>query len=97
MYERARRQALSVSRVWSDYETVTPLPRATTLPLVTFGAIGITVLKCSSLIHLDTSFPLFAIDERTRLIGLRVERRTIRGGRRGHRRGRSGRPRAYSL
>jgi formyltetrahydrofolate deformylase len=32
---------------------VPPLLRATTVPFVIFGALGITVLKCSSLIHFD--------------------------------------------
>jgi hypothetical protein len=40
-----------MTQVWSNYQAVTPLPRATTLPLVIFGALGITVLKCSSVIH----------------------------------------------
>ena len=41
---------------WWSYATATPLLCATTLPLVIFGAFGITVLKFSSVIHFETTF-----------------------------------------
>jgi hypothetical protein len=53
-----------MTRVWVSYETVTLLLRATTLPLVILGASGITVLKCSSPIHFDASFPTLGLLER---------------------------------
>src|SRR3954470_8151858 len=45
------RRTLPIPQLWSNYEAVRPLLCATTLPLVIFGALGITVLKWSSVIH----------------------------------------------
>jgi hypothetical protein len=45
-----------VTRVRWNYETVTPLLCATTLPLVIFGAFGIAVSNFSSRIHWLTTF-----------------------------------------